>query len=381
MKPKNSISIEEIEEMAARLPSDAAIQREAKVGATYINNRRKNDVEFKAAYERGRAKFEADKSASIGEVLSSFKPKKATNTNHLRAQICLAVQKGYDNLQNIAHYIGEENHLVYTILSDLIKENRIEKFTEGELSFYRLPAVSDDAPAAVPLTYKEIEAKILRAVDNHSCTESQIKKHAGFAADFEIDDVLESMTTPDGKLRIVTNLTQTAYVRASWNVSKFWITGSNKIGIEFAPPFEKKPETLTHPLPETGTVIESKPEKLQPAIIQEVETNPRFENTIRHITENGRSRESIEKVKQQVSETAAVVRSVESEVVEADDTAPLEYKSPTAPLAVQEKVIKMSGENRVHFAFVGNFFDLSERERELINTIARISEEFAEAKN
>lgn len=189
------------------------------------------------------------------------------------------------------------------------------------------------------LSYEDVEQAIFRAIDAHCCTVFQIKLfNNGIDARFDIFEILEEMVV-EKKLTKLDNGRVMAYFRPEWKVVKFYLNGDHKVAI----------------------IREGDEAK------DEVQTEPRFKEVIEQITENGHSRESIEKVKTamvqsaKVAETPVKVVSLVDLEIEPNGE---ERSLPTGNF----KTVEMGG-GRLVVGFDGNIFEIGRETRRKLNEI------------
>lgn len=390
----NSIKISEIEEAAATIKTDAEIQTKFGVSKTYIWQRCKANAEFKAAYGRGRLRFgQSDEPAleieveeaeiTEDEITEETKDKKDTLAVHLRSQIILAIMKKYDNLEDIAKYLGEEKKAVYSVLMELVAENKVEKYYSDDLVFYKLPDAENEVEEK-QFSLSEVQKKILFAIDNHYLLESQIVKFTKLKAvdvSFALLNLIDEQKLKAFKQQF------TFYVRRNWQPQRVWLDGTGKCGIEFADSKSKKstfngpshaepkqaekivePELVEPELVEVEMKITPVQEIIKVEKIEDVEVNPRFKETLEHISDNGHSKESIEAVKKSISESVEKVEiNVPKPETIADKIIPSSHQ-------VNFQEINLDG-GRLMIGFDGNIFGMDSKSRSKLNEIIDLVQE------
>lgn len=194
------------------------------------------------------------------------------------------------------------------------------------------------------LSYEDVEQAIFRAIDAHCCTVFPIKLfNNGIDARFDIFDILEEMVV-EKKLTKLDNGRVMAYFRPEWKVVKFYLNGDHKVAI----------------------IREGDEAK------DEVQTEPRFKEVIEQITENGHSRESIEKVKTAMVQSAKVAETPVEMVSLVDLEIEPNGEDIPAPRGnfktIGFKTVEMGG-GRLFVSFDGNIFEIGRETRQKLNEI------------
>lgn len=155
---KKLVSLGEIEELAATLPSQSAMCKKLNVNPIYISDRRKTDAEFNAAFLRGwtrnpnltvqaksameRHSKTAAKPAAV--TASETIPETAATDNsalpvrqpQLSINVREALRLGYSHPTTIARHLSEDVFDVQKTLNALLKEKIVERdFTEETAAY------------------------------------------------------------------------------------------------------------------------------------------------------------------------------------------------------------------------------------------------------
>lgn len=110
-------------------------------------------------------------------------------------------------------------------------------FTKDDQGKYRHPEFVGG------FLYKDLEDRVLKALDAGYRTLSRIKKFAKLEPGFDLSWVIDGMEM-DELIRRVDNGTITAFFRFETSPKRFWLTGDGTVGVEFdeqfKPPIEKQ---------------------------------------------------------------------------------------------------------------------------------------------